>query len=203
VEQRADDQYFGSREVGDQPRTKRIFVRVLRLHEPTQVADHHEDVFVDRVDMEQIVLHLTDDAAEYGEITAKNPVLVHSAQFVGNAARLAQDSQKARAIGGVPAERGIDAVAIAPKCAKQWRRHPFELRMLLERQEAFEYRRGPLDEQRVVLQIEQFIHGLKIRIDGPNLDFRGEQARVQVLQQYHIDLANRFRGAIVALHELL
>ena len=40
-------------------------VRVLRLGEAAQVADHHEDVLVHGVDVEEVVLHLTDDAAEH------------------------------------------------------------------------------------------------------------------------------------------
>ena len=53
-------------EVGDQPRAERILVRVLRLGEAAQVADHHQDVLVDRVDVEEVVLHLADDAPNAG-----------------------------------------------------------------------------------------------------------------------------------------
>ena len=93
VEQRGDDQYLRPREVGDQARTQRIFVRVLRLHEAAQVADHHQDVLVDRVDVEQVVLHLSDDAPEHRQVAAEDSVLVHAAQLVRHAARLAQDGR--------------------------------------------------------------------------------------------------------------
>ena len=64
VEQPREVEHLLALEVGDQPRAERIFVRVLRLGEPAQVADHHQDVLVHRVDVEEVVLHLADDAPE-------------------------------------------------------------------------------------------------------------------------------------------
>ena len=39
---------------------------MLRLGKAAQIADDHQDVLVDRVDVVEIVLHLADDAAEHG-----------------------------------------------------------------------------------------------------------------------------------------
>ena len=63
-------------------------MRVLRLGEAAQIADHHQDVLVDGVDVEQVVLHLADDAAEHRQIAAQDAVLVHPPQLVRDAARL-------------------------------------------------------------------------------------------------------------------
>ncbi len=203
VEQRGDDENFGTREVGDEARTQRVFVRVLRLHEPPQVAYHHQDVLVDGVDVKKVVLHLSDDATENREIASQNAVLVHATQLVRDAARLAQDLDEARAVDRIAPERCIDPVAIAPERAQQRRRHPLELGVLLECKKALEDRRRSLHEQRFVLEIEQLVDDLEIGVEIADLDLRGKQPAVQVLQQDHVDLTDRFGGAIVALHQLL
>ena len=68
VEQPGEVEHFLALEVGDEPRAQRVLVRVLRLAEAAQVADHHQDVLVDRVDVEEVVLHLADDAAERRQV---------------------------------------------------------------------------------------------------------------------------------------
>ena len=166
VEQRRDNQNLRPREVGDQARAQRILVRVLRLHEAAQVADHHQDVLVDGVHVEQVVLHLADDATEDRQVAAEDAVLVHASQLVRDAARLAQDLDETRAVDRIAAKRGVDAVAIAPERAQQRRRHALELRMPLQRQKAVEDRRRALDEQRVVLHVEQFVDRLEVGVDG-------------------------------------
>ena len=119
VEEPGDVQHLGPREVGHQARAQRIFVRVLRLGEAPQVADHHQDVLVDGVDVEEVVLHLADDAAERRQVAAEHAVLVHAPQLVRDAARLAQDLHEARAVRRVAAERGVDAIAVAPQRAQR------------------------------------------------------------------------------------
>src|SRR5690606_41679572 len=49
-----------------------VFLRVLRHSEAAQIADHHQCVLIDRVGMEQVVLHLADDAPEYRQITRQD-----------------------------------------------------------------------------------------------------------------------------------
>ena len=104
VEQAGEVEHLPAREIGDEPRAQRIFVRVLRLGEPAQVADHHQDVLVHRVDVEEVVLHLADDAAERRQVMAEDAVQVHPPQLVRLAARLAENLQEPRAVGRVAAE---------------------------------------------------------------------------------------------------
>ena len=91
VEEPGEIEHFLALEIGDEPRAQRILVRVLRLGEAAQVADHHQDVLVDRVDVEEVVLHLADDAAERRDEMAEDAVEIHPPQLVRDAARLAQD----------------------------------------------------------------------------------------------------------------
>ena len=95
VEEPAEVEHFLALEIGHEPRAERILVRVLRLAEAAQVANHHQDVLVDRIDVEQVVLHLAHDAAECRQVVAEDSVQVHAAQLVREAARLAEDLNEA------------------------------------------------------------------------------------------------------------
>jgi len=66
----------------DQLAAQRVLVRVLRHREAAQVADHLQDVLVDRVDVEQVVLIWADDAAEHRQVAAEDRPLVHPPQAV-------------------------------------------------------------------------------------------------------------------------
>ena len=73
-------------------RAERVLVRVLGDEEAAHVAQHHQDVLVDRVDVEQVVLHLADDAAEHPQVAAEHDGLVHQPEGVRLAARLPSGS---------------------------------------------------------------------------------------------------------------
>src|SRR5215218_3053997 len=111
---------------------------MLRLAETPQVADDHQDVRVDRVDVKKVVLHLADDAAEHRQVVAENSVQVHAAQLVREATRLAKDLQKTCTVGRIAAEIGVDAIAVSPERAQGSRRHSLELGMALNCQECIE-----------------------------------------------------------------
>ncbi len=178
-------------------------MRVLRLGEPAQVPDHHQDVLVHRVDVKEVVLHLADDAPERRHQVAEDSVEIHPAQLVRDAARLAQDLDEPRAIARVAAEARVDAVPVAPQRAQRARRHPAEPRMALHREERIEHRRRALLEQRLVADVEKLVDRLERVVDRDRLVARRKEPRVQVLQQDDVDLADELRRAIVALHQLL
>ncbi len=114
VEQRGDIQHFGTGEIADQPAAQRIFVRVLRQGEAAQVAHHHQDMFVHGVDVEQVVLHLADDASEGGQVAPQDVLLVHAPQHMGESLRLTQDVHEQFAVARVVAESGADGPARTP-----------------------------------------------------------------------------------------
>jgi hypothetical protein len=62
VEQRGHVQQVGACPTCGQLRAERVLVRVLGDEEAPHIAQHHQDVLVHRVDVEQVVLHLPDDA---------------------------------------------------------------------------------------------------------------------------------------------
>ena len=203
VEERCEVEHFATFEVADQARAQRVLVRVLRLGEPAQVPDHHQDVLVHRVDVEEVVLHLADDAAERRHQIAEDPVEIHPPQLVRDAARLAQQLDEPRAIARVAAEARVDAVPIAPQRAQRARRHPSELGMALHREERVEHRRRARLEQRLVADVEKLVDRLERVVDGYRLVLCRKEPRVQVLQHDDVDLPHELRRAVVALHQLL
>ncbi len=69
VKQRRDVQYPRPVEAADQLAAERIFVRVFGHREAAQVAQHHQNVLIDGVDVIQIMLHLSDDTPEIQQIS--------------------------------------------------------------------------------------------------------------------------------------
>src|SRR5690606_2031187 len=94
-----------------------VFLRVLRHSEAAQIADHHQCVLIDRVGMEQVVLHLADDAPEYRQITRQDVQHCHASQSMHDSARLLQNLQELMAVDGVASELPIDVAPRMPKRA--------------------------------------------------------------------------------------
>jgi len=161
VKQRRDVQQFGIGEIGHQPRAQRILVRVLRLGEASQVANHHQDVLVYGVDVVQVVLHLPDDSTERRQVAAQYAVLVHAPQLVRDAAGLAQDGEKPGTVGRVAPEGRVDLSAMLPQGAQRGRRHALKLRALLKQKEAVEDRSRTPAEACLFFEIEQLVDGLE------------------------------------------
>src|SRR5262252_8008566 len=81
VEDRRDVQQPVALKAGDQAAAQRILVRELEHGEAAQVAHDLHDVLIDRVHVEQVVLHLADDLPERWQIPAEDSVLVHAPQL--------------------------------------------------------------------------------------------------------------------------
>jgi len=72
------------------------------------------DVLVHGVDVEEVVLHLPDDAPEGRQVLAQNPEQIHAAQLVRDPARLAKDLPEASAVFRVAAKGPVDALPVPP-----------------------------------------------------------------------------------------
>ena len=71
------------------------------------VAQHHQDVLVHGVDMEQVVLHLPHDAAEHPEVATQHRSLVHEPHGMGDARWLLKDAHEGLAVDRIAPEGGI------------------------------------------------------------------------------------------------
>ncbi len=87
VEQRSRIQHPWPLEVGNQLAAKRVFVRVLGDGKTPDVAQHHQDVLIDRIDMVKIMLHLADDAPEVEQVASQHTGLVQQPHHMRDALR--------------------------------------------------------------------------------------------------------------------
>ena len=91
VEQRSDVENPRFVPASGELRARRVFMRVLGHEKAPHVAQHHQDVLVHGVDMEQVVLHLPHDAPEGPQVAAQHGGLVHEPHGVRDACGLLQD----------------------------------------------------------------------------------------------------------------
>ena len=204
MEDRGDVQQPVALEAGDEAAAQRILVRKLEHREAAHVAHDGEDVLVHGVHVEKIVLHLSDDAPEGGQIPSQDAVLIHASEFVHDAARLLQQGQKSRAVPRIAPEGHADARARAPQCAQRLRRHALQLRMLLHDKKALEDRRRLAFEQVGGVRFEQFADPPELLADLRTVGIpRRKDFGTHVLEQYGIQLGDGFRRAKIGLHQLL
>src|SRR5690606_18881354 len=69
-------------ERGKQPAAERELMVELAEGKAPQVTQHVQYVFIDRIDMKQVMLHLPDDTAEGRDIPAQNTVAIHQPESV-------------------------------------------------------------------------------------------------------------------------
>ncbi|EKD98584.1 MAG: hypothetical protein ACD_23C00356G0002 [uncultured bacterium] len=92
-------------------RAKRVFMRVLGHEETAHVAQHHQDVLVHRIHMEQVMLHLPHDAAKRPQIAPQHRGLVHQPHGMRDARGLLQDAHEGGAVDWVAPEGAIHHAA--------------------------------------------------------------------------------------------
>ena len=142
VEHAGDIQHFRTGEIVDEFAAKRIFVFVYRQRETAQVAHHHQDMFVHGIDVEEVMLHLPDDAAEGGQVAPQDIQVVHAPQRMGQALRLAEYVHEQPAVVRVLAEGGADQFARTPQRPQRLGGESGQARMLFQQQETFQYGGG-------------------------------------------------------------
>ena len=206
VVERRDVQQPAPLEAAHQLAAERELVRELRHGEAPQVAQHHQDVLVDGVDVEQVVLHLADDAAELGQVAAEDAVLVHAAELVHDAARLLQDVQEQqprqpdRAEGAHRASRAratarAACARVMPRssgcCCISRKLSRIARRLALEQVLAAALRSSSPRTWKRSLSARGAVSG------------RGARRACEVLQQDRVELRDRLGGAVVALHHRL
>ncbi len=175
----------------------------LSQHQAAQIAHHEQDVGIDRVRMEQVVLHAPDDAAERRDVAPEHAVVVHAPQLVRHAMRGAQDLEKQPMVARVLAELLIDQREIAHHRANGVGAHPADLWILLQQHEQLEQRRGVARKHIVAHRLQIVVADLKARIQRlwrlvAAEDRLAEQLQQQLIEHRHVD-----DRAVIALHQLL
>ncbi len=206
VEQRRDIEQPGLVPVQRELRAERVFVRVLGDEEAADVAQHHQDVLVDRVDVEQVVLHAPDDAPEDPQVAPEHRGLVHQPQRMGLAAvAVLQDLHEAAPVGRVAPERRVHQPARVVERAQRARRQALDAGRALVDVEGLQdgLRLAPV--QPVVDHLEHAAAVEEARV-GQRAHRRGlaaADALLDVEQQDLVELHDRLGGPVVAPHQQL
>ena len=82
VKERCEVRDLGARQGLHDARKIRQLVIESRQGETSQVAHHEQRVRIDRIGVEEVVLHTTDDASKRRDVAPEHTIGVHSAQFV-------------------------------------------------------------------------------------------------------------------------
>ena len=203
MEERSDVQHVGLVPSGGQLRAERVFVRVLCDEEAPHVAQHHQDVLVHRVHMEQVVLHLPHDAAEHPEVAAEHRGLVHQPHRVGDAAGLHQHGAEGGTVDGVAAELAVHHPARVVQRAQRARRQAPDADHLLVQQEGFQDGVGIAQVEVVAGDLQHAGFLEEALVDRPRRVGAGVEPLLDVEQQDLVELRDGLRGPVEALHQLL
>ena len=141
-------------------------VVVLRHRQATQIADDEQRVRIDRIGVEQVVLHAPDDAAERRNVAAQYAVQIHAAQLVRHADRRAQDLEEQSMIARMLTKFLVDQPQMSRELPNRRGAHAANLRVLFDDDEQFEQRRRIAIENVLVRDLQIFVANLKARIDG-------------------------------------
>ena len=203
VEQRGEVGDFAARQLLHDARGFRQLMVVTRDREAAQVAHHEQRMRIDRVGMEQVVLHAPDDAPECRDVAPEHAVGVHAPQFVRDAHRRAQDLEEQAVMARVLAELLIDQPQVAGHRAHGRGAHAADLRVLLQQNEQLQQRRRRAREHLLADRLERAVAHLEVRIQRPRRFALAEDRFTKQLQQQLVQQAHVHDRAVVALHELL
>ncbi|MNS92955.1 hypothetical protein D3C72_1271040 [compost metagenome] len=101
--------------------------------------DQVQGVGIDRIDVEQVVLHLPDDKAEFGQITPENAVTVHPAQVAVDADLALEQLDEQAGVANIVAEVVVDQVTVFPQQSNSVGTHAFDFRLLGHQHEDLEH----------------------------------------------------------------
>ena len=154
------------------------------------------------VDVEQVVLHLTDDAAKHPQVASQHTGLVHQAKGVRLAARLAQDAHEGRAVHRIAAKLGVHQLACVVQGSQRAGRKAIDAQGLLVGQKGFQDGVGVTAIEIVVDHFEHAGALEKLRADRPHRrTLRTLNTFFDVEQQDLVELRHGFRGPVVAPHQ--
>jgi hypothetical protein len=182
-------------------RAERVFVVELREPEAPQVPDDHEDVLVHGVDVEEVVLHLPDDAPEGGKVAAEHAVATHAAKRPGESFG-AQDRHEAAAVVAPLAKRLVDLRQRSRQGTQRPRPEARHLGVLLEPQERFEDLAGLALEEALVADLEVAVHDLEVVVQYQHLPRGiGRDVVEEVAEQDLVEAPDRLGREVVAAHQ--
>ena len=73
-------------------------MRMLNHHKAAYITQHHQDMLIHCVDMKQVMLHLTNDSSEGGQIATEDAGTVHELKSATDSLGLFEDFHKECAV---------------------------------------------------------------------------------------------------------
>ena len=182
----------------------REFVALVVVAQAPHVLDHQQGVRVHGVNMEQVVLHHADDAAELGQVLAEDAVAFHAAQLREQRVRAAQQLHEQGGVGRFLAEGVVDQRPRLDQRAHGGGAHAFQVRVLGQQHEHLENRRGLFAEHVRGADFQIIVTHLKTAVERAHLlGLAGAQDHlVEQLQQHLVEHRKRQCHAVEALHQL-
>ena len=136
-----------------------------RQREAPQVAHDEQRVLIDRVGMEQVVLHAANDAAEGRNVEPQYAVEIHSTQFMRHAFRRAKNGKEQTVIARVLPKLLVNKVQVSLDQADRIRADAADVRVLLQKQEQLEQCRRLLRKNPVRDGLEEAVLDLEALIE--------------------------------------
>ncbi len=202
VEQGGEVQQPGLVPAAGQLGAEGVFMHMLGHEEAPHIAQHHQRVLVHCVDVEQVVLHLADDAAEGPQVAPQHRGLVHQPHGVGDAAGLLQDLHEGGAVDRVAAEGAIHHAARRVQCAQRARGQVAQAGRGLVGQKGGQDGLGVAAIQVVAGDLDQAVFVEEAVVDAHHGALAGGvQAFLDVQQQDLAELGDRLGRPVVAAHQ--
>ena len=177
---------------------------VLRHREAAQVAHHEERVRVDRVGVEEVVLHAPDDAAEGRDVAAEHAVEVHAPELVRDAERRAQDVEEQPVMARVLAELLVDEPQVRGRPGgSSAARTPRICGFCCISRKSSSSAEGLRANTSSWRDLEVVVADLEALVERHRLGARRQDRLAEELQQHLVQQAHVHHRAVVALHELL
>ena len=110
---------------GCQLRAERVLVGMFGHKKAPHIAQHHQDVLVHRVHMEQVVLHLAHDAPKHPQVPPQHRGVVHQAQRMHHALALGKQAHEHLPVDGVFAESPVHHMTCVVKPSERACRQAF------------------------------------------------------------------------------
>ena len=169
------------------------------------MLDQVQRVGVHGIDVEQVVLHLPDDTAEFRQIAPQNAVAVHAAQIAVHAFAATQQFDEQAGVADIAAKIVIDQVAVVTQQANAVGAHATDFRVLGHQHEDFQQGEGRTLEYLRVRYFDVVIAYLEARVERLDIRRLGitQQDLLEVLHQQIVEFRQRHDDAVVLLHEAL
>ena len=201
VEKGGHEQQPGLVPASGQLRAKRVFMGMFGHEKAPHITQHHDDVLVHRVDVEQVVLHLPHDAAEHPQVAPQHRGLVHQPHGVGDAGGLLQDAQEGGAVDRVAAEGRVHHMAGVVERPLGARRQALQAQRGLIQQEGFQDGVWLAQVKLVVHHLDHASLVQKTLVDRRRHVGGRVEPVCDVQQQDLVELRHRLGRPVVAPHQ--